>query len=193
MAPWGGVGAGGARAKGCRVTLAAEERGALERLIPRGEADARRLAHARVPLLADEAEGLPPKRPAAFVHRMEDALAVCRRPHDPRCPVVCPDATFTQPIGETREPLSTVPGQVERYDCVYVRNATASLFLAFEPLAGWRQVAVATGRTRGDGARFVRRLLEGPYREVEKVVLVPRARARTQAREGPRWRRASRA
>jgi hypothetical protein len=103
---------------------------------------------------------------------MEDVLEVYRRSYDPRRPVVCLDETFTQLIGETREPLPTVPGQVERYDCVYVRNGTASLFLAFEPLAGWRQVAVTTGRTRGDWARFVRRLLEGPYQEVEKVVLV---------------------
>jgi hypothetical protein len=39
------------------VTLTAQERGELERMIARGKADARKLAHARVLLQADEAEG----------------------------------------------------------------------------------------------------------------------------------------
>ena len=46
-------------AKRYRVTLTAEERGELERMITRGKADARKLAHARVLLQADEADGGP--------------------------------------------------------------------------------------------------------------------------------------
>src|SRR5918998_6165073 len=76
---------------------------------------------------------IPPKQSAEFVSHMEDVLEVYRRPHDPRYPVVCLDETFTQLIGETRQPLPPAPGRVERYDCVYVRNGTASLFLVFEP------------------------------------------------------------
>jgi hypothetical protein len=115
---------------------------------------------------------IPPKQSAEFVYHMEDVLEVYRRPHDPKHPVVCLDETFAQLIGETREPLPAAPGRVERYDCVYVRNGTASLFLAFEPLAGWRHVAVTESRKRGDWARFVRELLEGRYAEAEKLVLV---------------------
>jgi hypothetical protein len=81
---------------------------------------------------------------------MEDVLEVYHRSHDPKRPVVCLDETFKQLIGETREPLPSGPGRVERYDCVYVRNGTASLFLAFEPLAGWRHVTVTESRTRTD-------------------------------------------
>jgi hypothetical protein len=115
---------------------------------------------------------IPPKHSAEFVYHMEDVLEVYRRPHDPQHPVVCLDGTFTQLIGESREPLPAAPGQVERYDCVYVRNGTASLFLAFEPLAGWRHVAVTGGRKRADWALFVRELLEERYPDVAKVVLV---------------------
>ena len=115
---------------------------------------------------------IPPKQSAEFVYHMEDVLEVYRRPHDPRYPVVCLDETFTQLIGETRQPLPPAPGRVERYDCVYVRNGTASLFLAFEPLAGWRHVAVTDGRKRSDWALFVRALVEGRYQDAEKVVLV---------------------
>ena len=115
---------------------------------------------------------IPPKRSAEFVYHMEDVLEVYHRPHDPKRPVVCLDETFKRLIGETREPLPSGPGRAGRYDCVYVRNGTASLFLAFEPLAGWRHVTVTESRTRTDRARFVRGLLDDRYAGAEKVVLV---------------------
>ena len=85
---------------------------------------------------------------------------------------MCVDETFKQLIGETREPLPPRPGAVERYDHVYVRNGTASLFLACEPLAGWRHIEVTEHRRRTDWALFIRALLEGRYREAERVVLI---------------------
>src|SRR3954463_8859595 len=51
--------AGGAMAKRYRVTLTAEERDELDRMISHGKADARKLAHARVLLLADACEAGP--------------------------------------------------------------------------------------------------------------------------------------
>jgi hypothetical protein len=103
---------------------------------------------------------------------MEDVLDVYHRRYDPKRPVVCVDETFKQLIGETREPLPPRPGAVERYDHVYVRNGTASLFLACEPLAGWRHIEVTEHRRRTDWALFIRALLEGRYREAERVVLI---------------------
>jgi hypothetical protein len=115
---------------------------------------------------------IPPKQSAGFVYHMEDVLAVYCRPYDPKRPVVCMDETFKQLIGETRAPLPPRPGAVERYDHVYMRNGVASLFVASEPLAGWRHVAVTAHRRRGDWAVFIRALLDGRYREAERVVLV---------------------
>ena len=109
---------------------------------------------------------------------MEDVLEVYHRPHDPQRPVVCLDECSKQLIGEVRTPLPPCPaeddrpGQAERYDCEYVRNGTANLFMAFEPLGGWREVAVTDQRRREDWARFVRDLVDGRYREADKVVLV---------------------
>jgi len=103
---------------------------------------------------------------------MEDGLEVYHRPYDPKRPVVCVDETFKQLIGETRQPLPPRPGAVERVDHVYVRNGTANLFLACEPLAGWRHVEVTERRCRTDLALFIRSLLEGRYRAAERVVLV---------------------
>ena len=115
---------------------------------------------------------IPPKQSAEFVYHMEDVLEVYRRPYDPKRPVICIDETFKQLIGDTRTPLPPRPGLVERYDHEYVRNGVVSLFLACEPLAGWRHIAVTEHRRRGDWASFIRSLLDGRYAPAERVVLV---------------------
>ena len=53
-----------------------------------------------------------------------------------------------------------------------MRNGTANLFIAVEPLGGWREVAVTDRRRREDWAHFVRDLVDGRYREADKLVLV---------------------
>ena len=116
---------------------------------------------------------IPPEQSGQFVYHMEDVLEVYHRPYDKRCPVVCLDETFKQLIGEVREPLPPVPGQVERYDSVYVRNGVASLFMCFEPLAGWRHVELTASRTAVDWAHVVKDLVDARrYRDAQKIVLV---------------------
>src|SRR3954465_5550509 len=121
---------------------------------------------------------IPPQHSAAFVFHMEDVLEVYHRPHDPQRPVVCLDECSKQLIGEVRTPLpprpahGDRPGRAERYDCEYVRNGPANLFMAFEPLGGWRAVAVTNQRRRIDWPHFVRGLVDGRYREADKLVLV---------------------
>lgn len=115
---------------------------------------------------------IPPEQSAAFVYHIEDVLDVYQRLYDPEYPVVCMDETFKQLIGQTREPLPMIPGQVERFDHEYVRNGVVSLFLAFEPLAGWRRVWVTDHRRRLEWAGFIKDLLETRYKDAKKVVLV---------------------
>lgn len=115
---------------------------------------------------------IPPEKDCEFVAAMEDVLEVYHRPYDPKQPQVCLDELSKQLIGEIRSPLAAEPGQPRRYDCEYVRNGTANLFIAFEPLAGWRRVAVTDSRTRTDWAWFVKDLVDGRYKEAERVVLV---------------------
>jgi DDE superfamily endonuclease len=116
---------------------------------------------------------IPPKQSGEFVYHMEDVLEVYHRPYDPKHPVICLDETFKQLIGETREPLPLLPGQVERYDSVYVRNGVASLFMTFEPLAGWRHVQMTDSRTAVDFAHVVKQLVDSRrYRNAQKMVLV---------------------
>jgi hypothetical protein len=116
---------------------------------------------------------IPPKQSGEFVYHMEDVLDVYHRPYDPRRPVVCLDETFKQLIGEVRQPLPMRPGQVERYDSVYVRNGVASVFMTFEPLAGWRHVELSETRRAVDWARVVRDVVDSRrYQDAERIVLV---------------------
>ena len=103
---------------------------------------------------------------------MEDVLEVYRRPYDPLRPVVCMDESTKQLLAEVRAPRPGQVGAVERYDYEYRRNGVATLFLAFEPLAGWRQVRVTQTRTRKDWAWFIKGLLDERYAQAERVVLV---------------------
>ena len=73
---------------------------------------------------------------------MEDVLDLYAEPYDPQRPVVCFDETSTQLLAETQPALPPRPGLPLRQDYEYRREGTRNLFLACEPLAGWREVAV---------------------------------------------------
>lgn len=103
---------------------------------------------------------------------MEDVLEVYKRPYDPKRPVVCLDETSKQLIGETRTPVPAAPGQVAHYDCEYVRNGVANIFMIFEPLAGQRDVEVTVRRTKKDYAQCLRKLSDERYPDAEIIVLV---------------------
>ena len=109
---------------------------------------------------------------AEFVANMEDVLDLYAEPYDPQRPVVCFDETSTQLLAETRPPMPPRPGLPLRQDYEYRREGTRNLFLACEPLAGWRQVAVTQRRTMQDFAHQMRWLVDEAYPEVEVVRVV---------------------
>ena len=103
---------------------------------------------------------------------MEDVLDLYAEPYDPQRPVVCFDETSTQLLAETRPALPPRPGLPLRQDYEYRRESTRNLFLACEPLAGWREVAVTERRTMQDFARRMRWLADEAYPEAEVVRVV---------------------
>ncbi len=109
---------------------------------------------------------------ADFVAHMEDVLDLYAEPYDPHRPVVCFDETSTQLLAETRPALPAQPGLPLRQDYEYRREGVRNLFLACEPLAGWRQVAVTEHRTMQDFAQQMRWLVDEAYPEVEVVRVV---------------------
>ena len=109
---------------------------------------------------------------AEFVAHMEDVLDLYAEPYDPKRPVVCFDETSTQLLAETRAPMPPRPGRPQRQDYEYRREGTRNLFLACEPLAGWRQVAVTQRRTMQDFAHQMCWLVDEAYPEVPVVRVV---------------------
>jgi hypothetical protein len=115
---------------------------------------------------------IPPKASAAFVANMEDVLDVYAKPYDSSRPVVGVDEGGQQLIGDVREPLPVRPGSPAKQDSEYKRGGMANLFMAFEPLAGWRHVEVTERKTSVDFARFLRVLSDEHYAEAKRIVLV---------------------
>lgn len=103
---------------------------------------------------------------------MEDVLEVYTRPYDPRFPVLGMDELSKQLIAEARLPQPAAPGQPARFDNEYRRNGVRNLFLAVEPLAGYRCIEVTEQRTRRDWALFLRHLADDVYAAAERIVVV---------------------
>jgi len=115
---------------------------------------------------------IPPEESGDFVWRMEDILEVYTRPYDPKRPQVCLDEASTQLLKDIRPPRMAKPGKTARYDYEYERNGTANLFMATEPLRGWRHVEVTERRTKADWARVIKDLVDVQYPSAERIVLV---------------------
>jgi hypothetical protein len=115
---------------------------------------------------------IPPEADAAFAAAMEDILSVYARPPDPARPVVCFDEAGKELTAHTRPPLPATPGQPAREDTEYARGGNANLFLACAPHLGWRQIAVTAQRTGVDFAHALRDLVDGPFPQAERIVLV---------------------
>ena len=102
---------------------------------------------------------------------MERVLEVYKRPFDPRYPVVCMDESPKQLIGETRIPIPASRGIPARHDYEYRRCGMCNIFLACEPLAGKRMVAITERKTKQDWAYFLQEIV-GQYKSADKITLV---------------------
>ena len=103
---------------------------------------------------------------------MEDVLDLYAEPFDPQGPAVCFDETSTQLLSGALPPLAAEPGKPGREDYECRREGTRNLFLACEPLAGWRHEAVTHRRTMQDFANQMRWLVDEAYPGVPVIGLV---------------------
>lgn len=113
-----------------------------------------------------------PEVDGTYVARMEDVLDLYAETPDPKRPVVCFDESPTQLIGEVRQPIPAMPGQLERYDCEYRRNGTANLFVFLDAHRPWRTVKVTDQRTAGDFAHCMRDLVDLHFPTAERIRVV---------------------
>ncbi len=103
---------------------------------------------------------------------MEEVLSVYERPYDAKYPQVCLDEIHKDLRSTPRGKIPMQPGKVEREDYEYERKGTCALFLAVEPLGGYRKVWVREQRRKVDFAVILKELVDDIYPDAEKVVLV---------------------
>ena len=104
--------------------------------------------------------------------RMYALLALYAKPRSRAELVVCIDEKSLQLIGHSRAPLRMASHSPEKVDYEYVRNGTTNLFVAVEPKAGQRIVAVTARRGKVDFVEFVSNLLRNTYAKARRVHLV---------------------
>ena len=109
---------------------------------------------------------------ADFVRRLEDVPDLDAEPYGPERPVVGFDEQPHRLIAAIRTPVPAAPGRPQRVDHEDRRRGTASLFLTFEPLAGWRHVEVTARRTSAAFAHRMRALADAHYPDAERILVV---------------------
>jgi hypothetical protein len=103
---------------------------------------------------------------------MERVLDVYKRPYSERNPLVCMDESPKQLIKETRHPIAMQPGRDQRSDYEYERCRVCNIFMANEPLKGWRYVRVTERKTKKDWVEFIKEIAEVHYPNAEIITLV---------------------
>jgi hypothetical protein len=103
---------------------------------------------------------------------MEKVLDVYRRSYNPMRPVVCMDESPKQLIGETRVPIPMSKGHDRKCDYEYERLGVCNIFLANEPLAGFRTVKITDKKCKVDWAEFIKEIADIHYPEAELITLV---------------------
>ena len=87
-------------------------------------------------------------------------------------PVVCMDESPKQLIGETRVPIPMSKGHDRKCDYEYERLGVCNIFLANEPLAGFRTVKITDRKCKVDWAEFIKEIADEHYPEAELITLV---------------------
>ena len=102
---------------------------------------------------------------------MERVLATYEKPYDSNFPVICLDERPCQLLNHAEAPIPPSPGKSERYDYHYIREGTACVFMAIEPLTGKRVAMITERRTKKEYTDFLEQIAAA-YPNAEKIVVV---------------------
>ncbi len=123
---------------------------------------------------------------------MEEVLSVYERPYDAKYPQVCLDEIHKDLRSTPRGKIPMQPGKVEREDYEYERKGTCALFLAVEPLGGYRKVWVREQRRKVDFAVILKELVDDIYPVADINIVTEKVAAwelhRNQKQVGIDWR-----
>lgn len=112
---------------------------------------------------------IPAEKSASFVCQMEEVLDVYERKYDADYPVVCMDESPKQIINY-KEFVGADGKQYQ--DSEYIRLGVAELFVAFEPLCGYRNMTVEDDHKTDTWAKFIANLMDNRYKNAKKVTWV---------------------
>jgi len=112
-----------------------------------------------------------PEIDTAYVHRMEDVLALYERPYCPQEPVVCLDEKPITLHAEVRAPHPGRPGHIAKRDSEYKRCGTANVFCAVEPKAGRHFTRPTPNRSAAEFAKAIEQLSVS-YPQARQIHLV---------------------
>jgi hypothetical protein len=107
-----------------------------------------------------------------FRERMYDILDLYEEPYDLKRPLIALDEKPKQLLKDSRKAIPLKPGCPEKYDYEYIRNGTATIFMAVEFKAGKRLTQVTKRRTKQDFASFVKKLIDTEYSQADVLRLV---------------------
>ena len=100
---------------------------------------------------------------------MEQVLSAYERPYDADFPLVCMDESPKQVI-DYKEFIGKDGKQYQ--DSEYVRKGVVELFVATEPLAGFRKLTVEDDHKSATWVQFIANLMDTVYKEATKVTWV---------------------
>lgn len=100
---------------------------------------------------------------------MEQVLSVYERPYDANFPVVCMDESPKQVIDY--KAFFGKDGK-QYQDSEYIRKGVVELFVATEPLAGFRQLTVEDDHKASTWVLFIANLMDTVYKDAIKVTWV---------------------
>lgn len=112
---------------------------------------------------------IPAGSSAAFVCQMEQVLDVYEKPYDPDFPLVCMDESPKQII-DYKEVVDSSGKKLQ--DSEYVRLGVAELFVAFEPLAGYRKMSIEQDHKAETWVNFIASQMDTRYKDAKIVTWV---------------------
>ena len=112
---------------------------------------------------------IPAEKSASFVYQIQQVLSVYERPYDANFPVVCMDESPKQVI-DYKEFIGKDGKQYQ--DSEYIRKGVVELFVATQPLAGFRQLTVEDDHKASTWVLFIANLMDTVYKDAIKVTWV---------------------
>jgi len=109
---------------------------------------------------------------ANYIAQMEEVLTLYAQTPSPDEPIVNFDEAMKQLVSHTRTPSPQKPGQSERIDYEYKREAVANIFMMYDQQRGWRKTKVTQTKKREDFAECMKELVDVHYPGAKQIHVV---------------------